>query len=1025
MAVTPSRAVVEAAEPRVLFASQSFVSAAGGLWSTNANWSGAAPGPSDSAFITGGQTATIAGTSGPTGNVYAGQGAGNGTVDMTGGSLTSTGVYLGRDAGTAGADSSNYGLWYQTGGTLDAGSFVELGTALQSSGELVDKGGSVTTATANVGVLGYGALTVAGGAFSAGTVNIASGTPGSASAYPGFTDAGSYLNVNSGTLAVEGSVNIGTAGGTTPGLMKLSGGSSQWGGDLDVEGAGSSLVVEGDDATLGSWSGPTAGATALTLGTGTTFEFDLLPQSVSGAPLLDLGSLGEVEQSAGATLVIDGSELNYVDGGSHTYQLVSFGGLAAGSTPFSAANVVLKGFTGRTCTWSESTTGIRVTVGPYIGVGQPSVVSTGQVTSLPVDADHSTAYDYAPSFTYDETEGLYKVWTGYHVTVPTTPAVLFGSVIGTAGSFGDSGNDRFNAFDGSLSTYFDAPTADGSWTGLDLGTPHSVSSILFAPRPGYATRMVGGVFQASSTPDFSSDVVTLATITTAPVDNGTFTTLPSGTSAAYRYARYLSPDGSFGDVAEVEFLGTSPDATTASATANNTTPGGDDIGFKESPTIAGLQYAPIRDSLQPQVGSATAFDRHDVADPSVYRDPSTGTYYMAYSGYPLSGLVAGVPTQVGLAESFDGGRTFVAQYTAASATYTYTDAAGDPASITETGMLDLSAYTSHNTNATGTRSLTNGYGTGQPSVTYDPATATFYMAFTDSPRQHSAGGPSDPDHLSSTAQRVDVISSPDADFHQSTAVAYIVSSAYFGAGADVMFDQVTGQLLFASDPNGSGDKSVAVSLVAYAPPAAAPALGVVQSSGLPTLLITDPGQGFVFGEQIGLLTNAEGYMVAAGCYSFAGSSDVYAASAGPVENLTVVASDFFQLRGATYGTVGSSDGDGDTVAAATDGDLTTFFSSPTPAGNVGIDLGSAEAVTQIAFAPRAGYAGRMVGGTFQFSATEGFSSGVTTIETVTAAPAEGVLTTCTLATPVAARYWRYLGPVNGYGNVAEFQLFGV
>ena len=65
----------------------------------------------------------------------------------------------------------------------------------------------------------------------------------------------------------------------------------------------------------------------------------------------------------------------------------------------------------------------------------------------------------------------------------------------------------------------------------------------------------------------------------------------------------------------------------------------------------------------------------------------------------------------------------------------------------------------------------------------------------------------------------------------------------------------------------------------------------------------------------------------------------------------------------------------------------------------------------------------MVGGVFQASTSADFSSGVTTLYTVTAAPTSGSLTTVTLASPVTARYVRYLSPNGSEGNVAEVQFF--
>jgi hypothetical protein len=76
----------------------------------------------------------------------------------------------------------------------------------------------------------------------------------------------------------------------------------------------------------------------------------------------------------------------------------------------------------------------------------------------------------------------------------------------------------------------------------------------FAPRSGFTSRMVGGEFQASNTADFSSGVVTLATITTAPAA-GQLTTLSLNNATGYRYYRYLGPANSYCNIAELEFWG--------------------------------------------------------------------------------------------------------------------------------------------------------------------------------------------------------------------------------------------------------------------------------------------------------------------------------------------------------------------------------------------------------------------------------------------------------------------------------------
>jgi hypothetical protein len=142
--------------------------------------------------------------------------------------------------------------------------------------------------------------------------------------------------------------------------------------------------------------------------------------------------------------------------------------------------------------------------------------------------------------------------TNQNPSVQKIPAALTGTVIGTAGSYQNDGNTVAKAVDGNLSTFFDGPTANGNYVGLDLGSARTIASIGYAPRSGFASRMVGGIFQGSNSANFSAPA-TLYTITATPV-TGVLTTVSTGTTTAYRYVRYLSPTGSYGNIAEVQFF---------------------------------------------------------------------------------------------------------------------------------------------------------------------------------------------------------------------------------------------------------------------------------------------------------------------------------------------------------------------------------------------------------------------------------------------------------------------------------------
>jgi hypothetical protein len=139
----------------------------------------------------------------------------------------------------------------------------------------------------------------------------------------------------------------------------------------------------------------------------------------------------------------------------------------------------------------------------------------------------------------------------------TQSGALMGQTIGAQPA--SLNTSASNLLDGNTSTYYQSSTTNNAWAGLDLGGPHTITSIKFAPRNGgaYAAQMIGGKFQVSATADFSSGVVDLYTIKTKPRTNGLTTiSLPAAlTGKGVRFVRYLAPHGSAGNVAEVTFVG--------------------------------------------------------------------------------------------------------------------------------------------------------------------------------------------------------------------------------------------------------------------------------------------------------------------------------------------------------------------------------------------------------------------------------------------------------------------------------------
>ncbi len=67
--------------------------------------------------------------------------------------------------------------------------------------------------------------------------------------------------------------------------------------------------------------------------------------------------------------------------------------------------------------------------------------------------------------------------------------------------------------------------------------------------------MVGGVFQASNSPDLLDRRDRPCTRSLHAPKAGALTSVPITDAAAFRYVRYLSPQRSYGNVAEVDFFG--------------------------------------------------------------------------------------------------------------------------------------------------------------------------------------------------------------------------------------------------------------------------------------------------------------------------------------------------------------------------------------------------------------------------------------------------------------------------------------
>ena len=128
---------------------------------------------------------------------------------------------------------------------------------------------------------------------------------------------------------------------------------------------------------------------------------------------------------------------------------------------------------------------------------------------------------------------------------------LTGTVMSTQSSSATYSAEK--AFDGSTGTYFSAKAASNGWVGLDLGTPHVITKVGWAPANNYTSYTKLAVFEGANRADFA-DAVPLY-LTTVNGVKGKVQTADINVSRAFRYVRYVSPSKKYCRVSELQFYG--------------------------------------------------------------------------------------------------------------------------------------------------------------------------------------------------------------------------------------------------------------------------------------------------------------------------------------------------------------------------------------------------------------------------------------------------------------------------------------
>jgi hypothetical protein len=218
-----------------------------------------------------------------------------------------------------------------------------------------------------------------------------------------------------------------------------------------------------------------------------------------------------------------------------------------------------------------------------------------------------------------------------------TPMIKFvGTVIGSPGSWSNSGNTITNVFDGNTNTFYDAANGTGDWAGLELGSgaTATVMQIKYCPRAGFASRMAGGQFQGANVASFSNGVVTLFTIASTPPE-GVMTVQSVTNAASFRYLRYIGPAGGYCNVAEVEFWGRNAAVPPYAPTGLAAVAGNGNVALSWSASATATNYC-IKRSLTSGSGYAIVATNASLAFTNT--GLSNGTlYYFAVSALSASG----------------------------------------------------------------------------------------------------------------------------------------------------------------------------------------------------------------------------------------------------------------------------------------------------------------------------------------------------------------------------------------------------
>ena len=342
-----------------------------------------------------------------------------------------------------------------------------------------------------------------------------------------------------------------------------------------------------------------------------------------------------------------------------------------------------------------------------------------------VDAGTGTVLDSRNLTSF--TNGIYLVWNvkghvRFHVVLNGGSNLalsgLFFSPVGTgalitgtefddgAGPWGgNQANAAPAAFDGNVGTFYDCANSAG-YVGIDAGMPTVVSKIVYAPRPGWAGRMLSGVFEGSNT-SATGGYVTLTAVPGVPTE-GLTNTLTVTDTTPYRWLRYRDAGSGNCDVAEVQFIDP-PAGAPAKPTGLAAAPGNARVVLSWAASAGATSYHVLRSTSSGYAGAqavavnvtSTGYTDTGAVNGTTYYYQVTAVNANGHSGASAAVSARPVappaaPTGLTATPGAAGSKTITVSWTAASGatSYTVSRATSSGGTYTPIGTPTATSYAS-------------------------------------------------------------------------------------------------------------------------------------------------------------------------------------------------------------------------------------------------------------------------------------------------------------------------------------------